>query len=167
MAKPSISDLLSAPSLLKIAAQADATRVGEVPGVKGKHLRDSYRDWKKANREQQKADLDFYSISKLPKKEQNEAMLRAASYFMGANVSPRAIGAKIIDVSKIDPARTIDVSEIDPGRIVGSLKSAITKVPIQKGAYQSALARLTPATGQDVAAPSAMSALIRDRKSVV
>ena len=112
MAKPSISDLLSAPSLLKIAAQADATRVGEVPGVKSKHLRDSYRDWKKANREQQKADLDFYSISKLPKKEQNEAMLRAASYFMGANVSPRAIGAKIIDVSKIDPARIIDETSI-------------------------------------------------------
>jgi hypothetical protein len=149
VAKPSISELLSAPSLLKTAIQADATRVGEVPGVKGKHLRDSYRDWKKANREQQKADLDFYAISRLPKKEQNEAILRAASYFMGANVSPRAIAPKIINVAKIDP-----------GRIVGSLKSAITKVPIQKGAYQSALARLTPPTGQGVAAQSAMSALV-------
>lgn len=149
MAKPSLSDLLSAPSLLKAAVQADATRVGETPGVKGKHLRDSYRDWKKANREQQKADLDFYSISKLPKKEREEATLRAASYFFGANVSPRAVGAKIIDVSKIDPAR-----------IIGSPTSAIAKVPLQKGAYQSALARLAPPEGGGAASSSAIRTLI-------
>ena len=149
MAKPSLSDLLSAPSLLKAATQADATRVGETPGVKGKHLRDSYRDWRKANWEQQKADFDFDAISKLPKKEKEKALLRTASYFLGANVAPRAVGAKIMDVSKIDPAR-----------IIGSPTSAIAKVPLQKGAYQSALARLAPPDGGGAASSSAIRALI-------
>ena len=149
MAEPSFSDLLSAPSLLKAVAQADATRVGETPGVKGKHLWDSYRDWRKANWEQQKADLDFSAISKLPKKERNEAMVRAASYFLGANVSPRAVGVKIIDASKIAPARIIEPPT-----------SAIAKVPLQKGAYQSVIAKLAPPDGGGAASSSAIRTLI-------
>lgn len=53
-----------------------------------------------------------------------------------------------------------DVSTIDPARIIESPTSAIAKVPVQKGAYQSALAKLVPPEGGGAASSSAIRALI-------
>ena len=239
MAKPSLSDLLSAPSLLKAAAQADAINEARMVGDRsvGALLEASQKLGKPSE------ELSYRSQSPFAEAAKYAVGAGATTLMLSSPVAGKMLGRGLLyglarkgierndeafnrdDLSSYDQAlqmlpilyaadpgtfmrgiegvrhlssitkqrnplstenirqrknsslqvmdkdgkvlktyknavRVIDVSEIDPARIVGSPTSAIAKVPVQKGAYQSALAKLAPPEGGGAASSSAIRALI-------
>ena len=134
MAKPSIKDLLAnGRNLFETPAVADSTRVGEQKGVNSKHIKDIYKDWKQANKDQMKAEWD--NLGKSPEDIDWELLASTGMRFIGSNAPLNGGGfaGRVVDASKINAVNDIAGNPL----MIAAQKSingptSIAKLPVDK-----------------------------------